>query len=424
MTQRLSLEQIDGQTVVAKRAVDGEQRRQLAHEARQLGSLQHPGVVGLVSYTEGDSHDTLMTTCAGTVTLADYSPADLGAVAGVMAGAATVLSDLHAAGMAHGAVQADHVIIGESRHAILCSFGQSGPASSEAVERDVAGLIEMIGALTLRARLTAGAGTRRQDRQLRTIVSTDPARPTTASAVAARLAEVPGASHPIISRMPDAVTDPLGAGWATPLSDELESPLEGTRTWPDRVPLAVEVTRSRGPVPVGVVFVAVIALLALWTGMTRDGRDPLDAQQTTTPVPQGASLPAPRSLPLAQCPDRVGVRLQLDVDGDGCVDEVAVEGNLVRVGEKWYSAGSAGDVVVVGDWNCDRVATVALLRPRSGEIFVFESWANTVGEPVNVRPVAYAEGATALQVRHTSGCDSLYAVDELGSAVAAPVVLE
>ena len=93
MVQRLSLQQVGGQTVVVKRATDVARRQQLAREAIQLGSLQHPGMVGLVSYAEGESHDTLVTACAGTVTLADYSPADLGAVAGVMSSAAAVVAE-------------------------------------------------------------------------------------------------------------------------------------------------------------------------------------------------------------------------------------------------------------------------------------------------------------------------------------------
>ena len=31
----------------------------------------------------------------------------------------------------------------------------------------------------------------------------------------------------------------------------------------------------------------------------------------------------------------------------------------------------------MGDWNCDGVATVAVVRPGSGEVFVFDGWAAT-----------------------------------------------
>jgi hypothetical protein len=47
----------------------------------------------------------------------------------------------------------------------------------------------------------------------------------------------------------------------------------------------------------------------------------------------------------------------------------------VTVGPTTWVVGRAGDRPAVGDWDCDGRATVALLRPATGEVFVFGSWA-------------------------------------------------
>jgi hypothetical protein len=40
-----------------------------------------------------------------------------------------------------------------------------------------------------------------------------------------------------------------------------------------------------------------------------------------------------------------------------------------------YALGRAGDVVVIGDWDCDGNATAALYRQASGWLYLFDRWA-------------------------------------------------
>jgi serine/threonine protein kinase len=67
---------------------------------------------------------------------------------------------------------------------------------------------------------------------------------------------------------------------------------------------------------------------------------------------------------------------------------------VVEYAGRRYRVGQPGDVAVVGDWNCDGVATAALLRPETGEVFEFESWED--GTVVSATTVV--EGADQLRL--------------------------
>lgn len=66
---------------------------------------------------------------------------------------------------------------------------------------------------------------------------------------------------------------------------------------------------------------------------------------------------------------------------------VVEESGEVRVGRQRWTVGAAGDVVVIGDWDCDREPTPAVLRPGSGAFYVFDGWA-APGQPAAARKVA------------------------------------
>ena len=39
-----------------------------------------------------------------------------------------------------------------------------------------------------------------------------------------------------------------------------------------------------------------------------------------------------------------------------------------------YAIGAPGDVVALGDWNCDGIDTPGLFRPSTGVISLFDAW--------------------------------------------------
>ena len=73
------------------------------------------------------------------------------------------------------------------------------------------------------------------------------------------------------------------------------------------------------------------------------------------------------------CPP-VTAPLKADVDGDGCPSPAMWSGNVLEVAGERYQLGQPGDVVVLGDWDCDGRDTPALYRP-GGAVLFFDGWA-------------------------------------------------
>jgi hypothetical protein len=51
------------------------------------------------------------------------------------------------------------------------------------------------------------------------------------------------------------------------------------------------------------------------------------------------------------------------------------ESGILQSNGARYSLGKTGDVVVVGDWDCDGIATAVLYRPATGWLHRFDRWA-------------------------------------------------
>jgi hypothetical protein len=111
--------------------------------------------------------------------------------------------------------------------------------------------------------------------------------------------------------------------------------------------------------------------------------------------------------PPPECPAPVPPAPAADVDGDGCPEGLVVEGGTVTAGPAQFTLGSPGDLVAVGDWDCDGGVSPALLRPATGDVFVFAGWAPE-GEPVTVTSSRRVEGGVAIRAEAGApGCDRL-----------------
>lgn len=136
---------------------------------------------------------------------------------------------------------------------------------------------------------------------------------------------------------------------------------------------------------------AALAALALGAGALTAGQDGGGSPPTG---PGRAACPASEA-PAA------------DVDGDGCPERLAVDGNRVSAGDATWEVGEPGDVVAVGDWDCDGAATSAVLRPATGDVFLFGGWTPDA-DPVTVTPARSVPGGVALRVDPgKDGCDAL-----------------
>lgn len=156
------------------------------------------------------------------------------------------------------------------------------------------------------------------------------------------------------------------------------------------------------------VLLAVLVIAAgvvLGTGVGPADGPPADPRPPSTPTHRGrvAGVVTTRPSPVASTSTTDAVRLWP-------VAAPTIEGREIATGEGRWEVGSDGDVVAVGDWDCDRLPTPAVLRPSTGEVAVFDRWAGDAPEPA--RPVATVEGAT--EVRSTERCGEVLVVGSAG----------
>ena len=125
---------------------------------------------------------------------------------------------------------------------------------------------------------------------------------------------------------------------------------------------------------------------------TDDGASTPDRTPATAPAAPPTTAPDPTAAWPERCdvPEPTGP----DVDGDGCPEPIELDGRTARVGTVTVELGQDGDVVALGDWACTGTATPALLRPTTGEVFVFPAW--SLDEPLEVDAVTVVPGATGI----------------------------
>ena len=142
------------------------------------------------------------------------------------------------------------------------------------------------------------------------------------------------------------------------------------------------------------------------------GPEPLSVDTTTPQGPEGTSstAAAPASSNTAttgaSCDVDPGSGPVADPDGDGCPSPVSVADGSVDVGGVRYAVGAPGDLLGVGDWDCDGAATVALVERASGQVFLFDRWAGP-GDDVSVGSSAVVPEPTGIEVVGDRACDVL-----------------
>lgn len=138
---------VDGRPVIVKHGT-GPTAARLVREADALVAARHPGVVELLDRTVTPDGITLRTRHAGNRTVATCGPLAVAEVAGLVAALADTVADLHAAGIAHGRIRPEHVIVSTSGRPVLCGLAEARLAvAGAALAADVAGIGDVLTSL-------------------------------------------------------------------------------------------------------------------------------------------------------------------------------------------------------------------------------------------------------------------------------------
>ncbi|HEX7094390.1 MAG TPA: hypothetical protein VF183_00805 [Acidimicrobiales bacterium] len=357
-------------------------RRRLRAEAAALRQARHPDVVRLTLLLDLADRTELHLERAGDHTLLDATPIDGATALQCAAVIASAVADLHAVGIVHGRLGPDHVAVRPDGRPVLCGFAEAGPGDPERDIRALATLFEL---------LAAGVNERsRRDRRAvaALLTAADHARTTMPAPDARELAGMLQTNHaPRRARRGAHARHDVGA--------------RRTRRAPRRKVVTLAVIGSVGALVVlaGTGVIDGHASLTFGPEQSAPPREPsttaIDAPATT-----GGTTPTPS--PDASAGDTTGA-VRFHADG------------------ATFAVGRAGDSVVAGDFDCDGVTGAALLRPDTGEVYVFDRLA-TPDAPVTGRLVATMPGGVALEaVAQPSGCDALVMRHADGSPQVLPV---
>ena len=397
--------------LIAVKQAPAERAGEIEREAEVLRRLSHPGVVEIIDLRRGgDGGTALHTEFVGSDNWATRPLTDPVARAAAAAALAAVVADLHDIGIAHRNLDGSHVLHGVGDRPVLCSFGRSGDAGPEHRREDLVALADLVwdealapGPVTgklanLAASTRAGRlGARELARRLDRLVGGPDPKPKgpqigqglgsdkkpepgprrrrrrAVPATAAGLAVMATAFTVVLSgsaggqdpagptaavsgtgedggRPPGSASQPLGltgVSAGAPDSGSIETAVEST----DTATAGGAATQTSG-------FAATgrapdhTATGGPTTGGAATGGAAMGGAAT------GAANPAYTSLSATEPGGSADPAAGLIHDRDG----------------RRYAIGAEGDLVVIGDWDCDGVATPAIARPGTGQVAMFDRW--------------------------------------------------
>ena len=97
----------------------------------------------------------------------------------------------------------------------------------------------------------------------------------------------------------------------------------------------------------------------------------------------------------------------------GCDVQATLAGNVIelRAGPGHpatrFTLGEPGDIALLGDWQCRGNFTPAIYRPSTGQVFVFDGWANADRSRTSSSMAAAIPNGRPVVVRSAAGCDRI-----------------
>jgi hypothetical protein len=158
----------------------------------------------------------------------------------------------------------------------------------------------------------------------------------------------------------------------------------------------VQPARRRAALAAGLIAAAIVGVLALrpWSS-TESARSPATTIVTATDSPTTQTS-------LAGSAPGVTSGVATTAAPPGTAPTPTVEH-----GGATYEIGEVGDEVVVGDWWCESTPTAAVLRPSTGELYLFAQWPEPGDETEPPPPIDVGDQAVSLLVESVEGCDRL-----------------
>lgn len=383
---------IDGDRIIRKTAT-GSDRKLLRREASVLTQIASPHVVDLVELVESESSTEMITVDAGSRTLAEPSKLGSTELLRALRNCVDAVRDLHENGWEHGTIRPEHVIVGARGRIRMCSLSSARRLSTSAgsededpgtrMRTDAADLIDLVEEVG-RMEVTDGPWRERRERtrQNRTIVD--------ASTRAHDALRTTGSPIEALNHLHELLGDPLHATRNGPRHASVG---RGPVTRTTRSPL----TGSRGEQLVSAVLIVVAASVGILLLSSATSTRASGALGHEEEVMDG-SAPEPR--PGGLSPDAVSGSTETagptgpveEMDTNGMIPSPSSGGDIIVVGGVSYTVGEQGDVSMVADWFCDGDQRVVLLRPSTGELFIFDEWADpgspTTGRAIGVLPDA------------------------------------
>lgn len=363
----------------------------------RLQRAAHPGVVAVVDSGPTPDGGWRLRTAHGGGPISTITNLSASRLAAIGAGVAATLADLHALGVVHGRVNEHRILLGEHGRPVLSSFGPEpvglGP------EDDVSAL-----GLALRVMLGGDpsiAGSRNRGRGndprsalaavIETATDANPARRPSMRRLAASLAEL---AAPPAHR---AKADRTGARPSRPARRRSSGPPPHRRLASGRGPL----------VTVGLLIVLAAAAVLQVRPAAAPPEDPLGAgtAATSRAEPRPESGGAPSCVVFSDRP--------IDRHDRSCPHRISISDRVVVIDGQRYRVGDPGDQVAVGSFSCAGDATIAVLRPSTGDVFVFSEAGSDAQDVPAVTSVSDAVGLRALAI--SDRCQQLRVVDAHGT---------
>jgi hypothetical protein len=427
----LTIDGAGARPLVTKMATSPAARSRLEHELAVLRVAQHPGVVTLVDVHDDHTGLRVRTAFCGSRTLADVGSLPTARVAGVVAALATTVADLHDLGIAHGRLAPDHVLIASDGRPVLCGLGDASVGEAAALRRcdDVHALGCLLQSLlgqhddlvpippSRHSRRGAWSGYQR--RALLNLADQATAEDPLLRPTARQLAQNLRATVPDATLVEHRTELPAGTATA-----------DGVRDRRDQARRLLPLTGS-----------AVAAVVLAWaaSGLFASAEPPPRAQPAEPPTPDIVAPPPSESGALASAAttsstttsepppgpsaarhEALGCATATDhedaalADGRPCPVPLRYADGVLTLGDEHFGLGLPDAAVAVGDFSCDGNPQAAVLDRSTGDLFVFEAWADTA--PVVTPAIDDVAGGQRLRAEPTGTrhCHRLVTIDQHG----------